>query len=213
MWSLEPPSTINSWASASMELLGFYVTNLVAFGESTLLFAVFCGWVGARPRVVRVLTGHMVHIFSLARPLLSALHRLYRFQAHPLDRWRRFSRADVAELRILAGLVWLSQCELGRPFSHVVFCSDATLRRYRVQCTTASFKELKEATRFRERWRFRTREFPHTLPIRHRGCPSRSLESSWRPFSCEFRRKDRVRFLARQAGRAHQQNVCASFQP
>ena len=50
---------------------------------------------GARPRVVRVLTGHLVHIFSLARPLLSALHRLYRFQAHPLDRWRK-----------LFGLTW-----------------------------------------------------------------------------------------------------------
>ena len=48
-----------------------------------------------------------------------------------------------------------------------MFCSDATLRRDCVQCTTASFKELKEATRFRERWRFRTREIPHTLPIRH----------------------------------------------
>ena len=49
---------------------------------------------------------------------------------------------------------------------------------------------------------------------RRRGCPSRSLESSWRPFSCEFRRShDCVRFLARQVGRAHQQNVSASFQP
>ena len=46
---------------------------------------------------------------------------------------------------------WLSDCELGRPFSHVVFfffCSDATLSRYCVQCTTASFEELKEASRF-----------------------------------------------------------------
>ena len=34
---------------------------------------------GARPRVVRVLTGHLVHIFSSARPLLSALHQPYRF--------------------------------------------------------------------------------------------------------------------------------------
>ena len=45
MKCLEPPSTINSWASASMELLVFYVTNLVVFGESILLFAAFCGWV------------------------------------------------------------------------------------------------------------------------------------------------------------------------
>ena len=119
---------------------------------------------GARPQVVRVLTGHLVHIFSLARPLLSAVHRLHRFQGHPLDRWRKFSRA---ELRTLAGVVWLSECELGQPFSHVVFCSDATLSRYRVQCTTASFGELKEATRFLERWRFRTREISHTPPVRH----------------------------------------------
>ena len=47
------------------------------------------------------------------------------------------------------------------------FCSDATLRRYCVQCTTASFEEFKEATRFRERWRFRVREISQTLPIRH----------------------------------------------
>ena len=118
---------------------------------------------------MRVLTGNLVHIFSLARPLLSALHRLYRSQTHPLDRWRRFSRADLAELRTLAGLVWLSECELGRPFSPVVFCSDATLRRCCVQCTTATFEEVKEATCFPERWRFRTREIPHTLPVRHAG--------------------------------------------
>ena len=108
---------------------------------------------GARPRVVRILTGHLVHnIISSARPL---------------DRWRKFSRADLAELRTLAGVVWLSECELGRPLSLVVFCSDATLRRYCVQCTTASFKELKEATCFRERWRFRTREISRALPVRH----------------------------------------------
>ena len=71
------------------------------------------------------------------------------------------------KLRTLAGVVWLSECELGRAFSHVVFCSDATLRRYCVQCTTASFKEVKEATRFRERWRFRTREISHSLSVRH----------------------------------------------
>ena len=37
----------------------------------------------------------------------------------------------------------------------------------KVLCTTATFEELKEATRFRERWRFRTREISHTLPVRH----------------------------------------------
>ena len=122
---------------------------------------------GAKPRVVRILKGHLVYIFSLARPWLSALHRLYRFQAHPLDRWRKFSPTDLAELRTLVGLVWLSEGELGHPCSHVVFCSDATLSRYCVQCTTASFEELKVATRFRERWLFRTREISPTVPIRH----------------------------------------------
>ena len=63
--------------------------------------------------------------------------------------------------------MWLSVCELGRPFSHVVFCSDATLGRYCVHCTTASFEELKEATRCRERWRFRTREVSRTLQVLH----------------------------------------------
>ena len=43
------------------------------------------------------------------------------------------------------------------------------LRRYCVQCTTASFEKLKEATRLRERWRFRTREISHTSPVRHAG--------------------------------------------
>ena len=128
---------------------------------------------GAQPRVVRVLTGHLVHIFSLARPLLSVLHQPFRLQAHPLDRWRRFSRADLAELRTLAGVVWLSECELGGQFSHVVFCSDATLRRYCVQCTMASLEGLKEATRFRERWRFQTQEISHTLSVRHANAVAR----------------------------------------
>ena len=55
----------------------------------------------------------------------------------------------------------------GRSSMWLVFCSDATLSRYCVQCTTASFEELKEATRFRERWRFRTPEVSRTLPVRH----------------------------------------------
>ena len=139
--------------------------TLAGFGESILLFYVFSRW--SMTWVVCVLTGHLALIFSLARPLLSASHRLYRFQAHPLDRWRRFSRADLAELRTLTGVVRLSECELGRPFSQVVFCSDATLRRYCVQCTTSTFEELKDSTRFRERWRFRARETSHTLPVRH----------------------------------------------
>ena len=121
---------------------------------------------GAPLRVVRILTGHLVHIFSLVRPLLSALRRLYRFQAYPPDRWWRFCRADLAEIPTLAGVVSLSECELGRPFFHVVFCSDATLRRNCVQCTTSSFVDL-EATRFRKRWRLRVREISHTLPGRH----------------------------------------------
>ena len=49
----------------------------------------------------------------------------------------------------------------------MVFRSDATLRRYCVQCSTASFEELEEATRFRERWLFRTREVSRTLPVRY----------------------------------------------
>ena len=69
----------------------------------------------------------------------------------------------------MAGVVWLSECELGRPFSHVEFCSDVTLRRFCVHCTTAPIEELKEATRFRERWRIRTREISRTLPVRHAG--------------------------------------------
>ena len=123
---------------------------------------------GARPRVVRVPTGHFLfHIFSLARPL-----------------WR-FSRADLAELGTLARVVWLSECELGRPFSRVVFCSDATLRRYCVQCNPASFEELKEATRFRERWRFRTREVSRTLPVRYVDEVARLGTSS--PLGCHSR--------------------------
>ena len=108
---------------------------------------------GGRPGVVRVLTGHLVYICSFARPLL------YRFQAHSLDRWRSISRAD---LRTLAGLVCSPSASwVGR---------SPMLCFARMPCskdTTASFEELKEATRFRERWRFRVREISQTLPVRH----------------------------------------------
>ena len=91
---------------AALEARGFSLHEVSRASQHHKQLGVcFHGVARHEPRVVRVLTGHLVHIFSLARPLLSALHRLYRFQAHPLDRWRRFSRADLAELRTLAGLV------------------------------------------------------------------------------------------------------------
>ena len=65
-----------------------------------------------------------------------------------------------------------------------MFCSDATLRRNCALCTTASYEELKDATCFRERWRFRARDLSYLAGSpRRRSCPSWGLEPSWRSFS------------------------------
>ena len=174
-----------------MGSLEFCIVMFAAFGEYTLLFAVSYEWVEHDPGFVRILTGHLVHIFSLARPFLAALHRLCRFQAHPLDRWRKLSRADLAELRTLAGVL---PCG---------FCPDATLRRYCVQRTTASFKELKEATRFRERWRFRAREISHTLPVRHAdGIARLGALSPLGGHSCDDPKEQDVSYQVAKFGRA-----------
>ena len=79
-----------SWASQQHKQLGVYFDGVARVLRHdprrlwTVHLALRCllRMGGARPRVVRVLTGH---------------------------------------------LVWLTECELGRPFSHVVFCSDTTL--------------------------------------------------------------------------------------
>ena len=52
-------------------------------------------------------------------------------------------------------------------------------------CTTASYEELKEATCFRERWRFRAREISHTLPVRHADEVARL--GAWSPLGGHFR--------------------------
>ena len=141
------------------------------------------------------LTGHLVHIFSSARPLLSALHRLYQFQAHPPD------GGDSLALTWQNFVLW-PEWSGGRPFSHVVFCSDATLRRHCVQCTTAPFMELKEATRSRERWRFRA-QVSHTLQVRYAdGIARLGASSPLGGHSCDDPKEQDVSYQVANFGRA-----------
>ena len=118
---------------------------------------------------MRALTGHSVHIFSLGRPLLSALHRLYRFQAHPLDRWRGGEGSLVLTWQsFVLWLDWygfLSASWVGRS---PMWCFVQMPRSGGTVCSVPQ-RLLRSSRRtcFRERWRFRTREIPHTLPVRH----------------------------------------------
>ena len=72
-----------------------------------------------------------------------------------------------------------------------------------LQRTTASFLELKEATRFRERWRIRVREISHTSPVRHAdGLARLGVLSSLGGHSCDDSKEQDVSCHVANFGRA-----------
>ena len=173
MRSPEPPNSINNWACASTGSPVFYVMILAAFRGPSCRLRVLC-----YQHSIGCIDSKLIHLTA---------------------------GGDTLELTWQNFVLWPEwsgslKCELGRPFSHVVFCSDAALRRYCVQCTTASFKE---ATRFRKRWRFRAREISHTLPVRHAdGIACRGALSPLGGHSCDDPKEQDVSDQEANFGRA-----------
>jgi hypothetical protein len=70
---------------------------------------------------LRVLVGHIVHYFSIMRPGLSCLHHVYKFLYQGLDgRGHTIPNCVKRELRVVVGLIFLVEVDLGSPYSDSV---------------------------------------------------------------------------------------------
>lgn len=105
--------------------------------------------------VLRAWVGHVVHVFTLARPALSALVVSYKFivaaAGRRLEVWPTLRR----KIRVVCGLLFLSQVKLGSAVAPIAYCSDSSDFGYSFSVTKVTGEEARPEMRFRERWRFR----------------------------------------------------------
>ena len=131
-------------------------------------------------RMLQVLLGHLVHHFQLAKPALSILSACYRFVA---DHW--FHRAPIwssvkRELRQCLGVLFIVEYNMSARTCCEVHLGDSSDMGYSLMVTTATHKEVREAMKDREKWRFITSMEPAPLPAQVHG----------EPFGAEFNDTD-----------------------
>ncbi|CAK0826815.1 unnamed protein product [Prorocentrum cordatum] len=94
--------------------------------------------------ILEIWMGHVVNLFGLLRPGLSCFQQIYPFVTN--------ARGDEF------GLLFLCEYDLGADFSHEVYCSDSSDIGFALLSTRATEAELRDLTRYRERWRFKSME-------------------------------------------------------
>jgi len=76
---------------------------------------------------LRVFAGHIVHYFSIQRAGMSCLRHTYKFIYRWLDGKSHIIPGAVKrELRIVVGLVFQVEVDLGAPYSPAAFCGDSS---------------------------------------------------------------------------------------
>ena len=104
---------------------------------------------------LRVLTGHIVHFFSLQRPGLSTLHHTYKFiYRWPDGRSHVLPSPVKRELRTVVGIIFQVEKDLAAPYADKVYCGDSSSYGFCFQWTPSTAEEQRELFRFHERWRF-----------------------------------------------------------
>lgn len=98
--------------------------------------------------------GHVVNLFQLNPECLSILSMAYRFvksgvASGPI--WPGLRQ----EMRAVMGVLFLLEIDLGARYGEEVFCGDSSSEGFAVHVTKASPEELREAWRWREKWRYR----------------------------------------------------------
>ncbi|CAK0882091.1 unnamed protein product, partial [Prorocentrum cordatum] len=146
----------------------------------------------ASGRALRVVRGHLVNHFVIARPALAASDEGRRFIAQHLDVRAPLGRLLLGELRVLKGLLRLADVDRAAPWSRVVYCSDASGGELRgwtgwpfavagnggcaLHETACVDYEAMQAFKYRERWRFKMEEEELVAP----GAPSDEIRG-WAP--------------------------------
>ncbi|CAK0861861.1 unnamed protein product, partial [Prorocentrum cordatum] len=99
--------------------------------------------------------GHVVNLNQLCPEAMSALNACYRFIEESLESPKRVWPSVKSEIRCSMNLLFLMEADLGATYSDQVYCGDSSGRGYALHVTTAEPTELREAWRWRERWRYR----------------------------------------------------------
>ncbi|CAK0813842.1 unnamed protein product, partial [Prorocentrum cordatum] len=105
--------------------------------------------------ILEIWMGHVVNLFGLLRPGLSCFQQIYPCVANVRGRRVRLADAVKNEMRLVQGLLFLCEYDLGADFSREVYCSDSSDIGFALLSTRATEAELRELTRYRERWRFK----------------------------------------------------------
>eukprot|EP00971_Amphidinium_carterae_P327888 6459479-Amphidinium_carterae.1 len=134
----------------------------------------------ASPKHIEKLTGHMVFMSLIRRPVMSVLQSVYRFIHGSVkkDRVQWIPLQVQRELRQFRDLIPLCCANLKSKTSQIITCSDASPWGYGVCAARNSSDEIRELGRFKERWRF-----AGAVHLSHR---ERALESAaWETSSPE----------------------------
>ena len=86
---------------------------------------------------------------------MSALSSCYAFVEHAQDRREWVWPSVVQEMTTVEGLLFLLEVDLAAPWASHVGMGDSSSTGYALLETTATYEEVKEAAKWRERWRFR----------------------------------------------------------
>ena len=104
---------------------------------------------------MEVWLGHAISLLMLARPGYAALSATYRFAETAWGQRTALPREVKQEMRIVVGLVWLSEVDLAAPYVPHVYASDSADLGYGLMYKKASVDELRTAYRWKEKWSFR----------------------------------------------------------
>ena len=107
-----------------------------------------------RTRVVEVWLGHATSVMRLCPALLSVFDKIYRFVRISDERRIPLWPAVRSEITMACNLVWLCRADLGSAFVKQVDMGDSANHGYAMMTAQASAQQLREACRFREKWRY-----------------------------------------------------------
>ncbi|CAK0814975.1 unnamed protein product [Prorocentrum cordatum] len=99
--------------------------------------------------------GHVVNLNQLCPEAMSALNACYRFIEESLEAPKRVWPSVKSEIRCAMNLLFLMEVDLGANYSDQVYCGDSSSRGYALHVTKGEPEEIREAWRWRERWRYR----------------------------------------------------------
>lgn len=108
--------------------------------------------------VLRVWVGHLawlVHVLTLTRPALASLVVCYKFMTAAGKGRKEVWPSLRREIRVVCGLLILSQVRLGLLVAPIAYGSDSSDFGYCLSVTQVDVFEAAAEMKFRERWRFR----------------------------------------------------------